>query len=239
MKAASSLLLCVLCVVSAACYEGLQRPLGVAEMQVPEPSRTPSDWRREAVVGERNRESLALYGRARNLDLAGRCPEAQEAYRDYASLVRPYDEGSADMAIAYARLCWSHAKIDPRIDQAADALSAHDYAKVLAITGGAAEGLDAAWLDLDRASAFVALRRTDDAVAAYRRAAVRFAQAADPPGRFQALWGEAHALDEAGRCSEATRAYEQYARFVRPSDPSAADRALAYAGACRPLVELR
>lgn len=212
--------------------------MGATEMQVPEPSHVPAELRNEAELQERDRKARALYGRARTLEMAGRCPEARRAYWEYAALVRTSDPAGAEMALRYAGLCRAHAQVDPRNTAAVDALFAHDYAKVLALTERPAEPQTAAWLDLDRASAFVALQRTDEAVFTYRRAAQRFAEVGDAAGRDQALWGAAHALDVAGRCSEAKRAYDEYARFVRPIDPFAAQMAATYAGRCRPVVRL-
>jgi tetratricopeptide (TPR) repeat protein len=231
----------LLCGIPVACgYEGLQRPKGVAEMQVPLPPGTPPEAPQQAAAADHaHRESLALYARARRLDAEGKCSEAEEVYGQYAASVRRFDPASATMAIAYASLCRPHAFVDPRTTEADSALMAHDYTRVLAITEAPAAQPAAAWLDLDRAAASVALGRTDEAVEVYRRADRFFTAVADGSGRSQALWGQAHALDQAGRCDEAKQAYAEYARFVRPADPRAADMALTYSADCRTVVLMR
>lgn len=128
--------------------------------------------------------------------------------------------------------------VDPRTSEAADALGAHDYAKVLELTESPSKAPTGAWLDYDRGSALVGLGRTDEAVESFKRAEVRFEQAGDDGGRAAALWGRARAYDEVGRCSEARAAYGEYEAFVRPSDSRAAEMAAAYAGMCRPVVVL-
>ena len=49
--------------------------------------------------------SLTIYGRAHALDNAGRCEEAGQAYREYASLVAAHDPVSSTMALSYAAAC--------------------------------------------------------------------------------------------------------------------------------------
>jgi len=128
--------------------------------------------------------------------------------------------------------------IDPRTSQAVEALVARDYTRVLALSEPASSAPAAAWLDYDRGAALVGLARTDDAVEAFLRAELRFGDAGDTLGRSVAIWGRARALGEVGRCADARHAFEQYAAFVRATDPRAAEMAAAYAGACRPLVSL-
>jgi hypothetical protein len=93
-----------------------------------------------------------------------------------------------------------------------------------------------ACLDYDRAAALAAVGRTDEAVEVFKRAGLRFKEAGDDAGRSAAMWGRAHALDEAGRCSDARRAHQEFEAFARLTDPRAAEMAAAYSGTCRPLV---
>jgi len=219
-----------------------QPTTGVTSLQGSE-ERRPVEERANAgaPVDERDlhARSLVLYGRARVFDLAGRCGEARDAYQRYAALVRSSDPESADMALAYGLQCWERAITDPRTTQAAEALIAGDYAKVLASTESESSVPAKAWLDHDRASALAALGRTDEAVEAFKRAEVRFRSASNDSGRAVAIWGRANALAEAGRCGDARAVYEDYAAFVRVKDPRDAEMAAAYSGKCRPRVTLR
>jgi tetratricopeptide (TPR) repeat protein len=116
--------------------------------------------------------------------------------------------------------------------KAAEALMRKDYDTVLALTATTGDAPVDAWLDCDRGAALVALNRTDEAVAAYRRAEVRFDRNRDADGARKALWGEARAFAEVGRCDEARSAYGRYetaSRNVRPGD---AQLAASYAGLC-------
>ncbi len=127
---------------------------------------------------------------------------------------------------------------EPRTTEAADALGAQDYAKVLALTETPSTARTGPWLDYDRGSALTGLGRTDQAAEAFKRAELRFGQVGDEAGRKAAIWGRAHAFDEAGRCGEARAVYQEFATFVRLSDPRAAEMAAAYSGSCRPVVVL-
>jgi len=63
----------------------------------------------EAHFGDDSRgHALAVYGRARALDNAGRCEEAKAAYRDYATFVRATSPEDAAMATSNARACGAH-----------------------------------------------------------------------------------------------------------------------------------
>jgi tetratricopeptide (TPR) repeat protein len=107
-----------------------------------------------------------------------------------------------------------------------------DYSTVLALTATTGDEPADAWLDCDRGAALVALNRTDEALAAYRRAEVRFDRNRDSDGARKAMWGEARAFAEVGRCGEARssfRRYEAASRNVRPVD---AQLAASYAGLC-------
>jgi tetratricopeptide (TPR) repeat protein len=86
------------------------------------------------------------------------------------------------------------------------------------------------WGYYNRGDALRGLRRTDEAVAAFRDAEQRFT--ADAWGKSVAIWGQANALAEEGRCDEAAPIYERYARFVERLDASAAALARQYAKSC-------
>jgi tetratricopeptide (TPR) repeat protein len=121
-----------------------------------------------------------------------------------------------------------------------DALAAHDYARALAVADRALGSPSASpWLDYDRAEALAGLGRTDEAIDAFRKAEQRFrAAGGDRAGVSTAKWGRARALAEAGRCSQARGAYDEYAAFVGEFDPPAANLAGARARQCRSVVRL-
>jgi hypothetical protein len=77
------------------------------------------------------------------------------------------------------------------------------------------------------------LRRTDEALAAFELAEQRFEEAGEGArGRPLAEWGKGRALSEAGRCDEALRTFDRYARLVRDRDPQSAALALEVAQGC-------
>lgn len=128
---------------------------------------------------------------------------------------------------------------DPRGTLAANALAVQDYAKVLELTQDIGRAPNAAWLDYDRASALVGLRRTDEAVDVFTTAEQRFRALGDDEGLAAAIWGRARAFAEVGRCIEARRAFEDYATLVRQTDPGSARLAASLAADCRTPVILR
>lgn len=87
------------------------------------------------------------------------------------------------------------------------------------------------WPYYNRAVALRHLNRPDDAVAAFRDAEARFGER-EQWGKSIAIYGRARVLDDANRCVEARDAYGQYAKFVAPSNPKAANQAIDYANAC-------
>lgn len=177
-------------------------------------------------------KAAAIFGRARALDAAGRCEAAHIAYDKYAALVAPTNSEAARIASEDARECYPHAKPDPVLSKAASALIAGDYTTVLGLTEmPATDEKGRPWLDYDRGSALAGLGKTDDAVAAFRRAETEFGGSR----RWEqsiAIWGAANALDNAGRCSEAKKEYARYAALMRPHDTAAADMAERFADAC-------
>lgn len=183
----------------------------------------------------REEKSIAIYGRARALDGAGRCAEARAAYLEYAAFVRTEDPASADVAMSYSRACRQHVPANPEMTEIAGALMHGDYARVLELADNVRVSDETlAWLEYERGSAFVGLGRTDDALIAFRRSEREFANVSPTNswGRSLPLWGAARALSDAGRCEEAKRAYEEYAAVVRPFDPDGARAALASVGGC-------
>jgi tetratricopeptide (TPR) repeat protein len=155
--------------------------------------------------------SVAIWGQANAYYQLARCHDATPIYERYAAFVE-------------------------RIDPAAAAL-AREFAKKQCappVPGPFAE-LDPAWEHTHHGDALVASRRFDEAVAAYREAEQRL-PATDTWARSIAIWGQANALKEAGRCTEAAPIYERYARFVEQRDPQAAAMARQYAKkTCLPL----
>jgi tetratricopeptide (TPR) repeat protein len=179
-------------------------------------------------------KSMCLYGRARVFDDAGRCAEAQAAYRAYADFVRAFDSASAGMALAYAAQCHERPARGADLTAAVSALLAGRPAEALEISDRAAAlGTSTFWIDYDRAFALADLGRTDDAVQAFRAAQAGAAPGGRPWEPSLAIYGRARALDNAHRCAEARQAYAEYAAFVRDTSPADADMAARYALDCR------
>jgi Flp pilus assembly protein TadD len=87
------------------------------------------------------------------------------------------------------------------------------------------------WAHYDRGAALSQMRKTDDAVQAFRQAEERFSSR-NRWGHSIAIYGRAHALDQARRCNEARSAYLENADFVQSYDQRSADMARRYAAAC-------
>jgi len=87
------------------------------------------------------------------------------------------------------------------------------------------------WGYYDKADAMVREGRTDDGVAAFREAERRW-PIEDTWGKSVAIWGQADALNKAGRCGDAAPIYERYAEFVEKADADAASMARSYAKHC-------
>ena len=94
------------------------------------------------------------------------------------------------------------------------------------------------WATYDRADALGSLRRPDDAVGMFKQAEQRYAPA-ETWGKSIAIWGEANALSQVGRCEEAAPIFERYATFVESVDRAAAELARQYAKHCVPRLALR
>jgi tetratricopeptide (TPR) repeat protein len=55
--------------------------------------------------GDPHGRAISIYGRARALDLAGRCVDAKTAYQEFAQLVRDTEPRDADRALEFAARC--------------------------------------------------------------------------------------------------------------------------------------
>lgn len=142
---------------------------------------------------------------------------------------------------ARAQLQAPHQAVDPGsprsrdlTSQAGEALVHNDPAQALKMADQAiAADAENPWAHYDRAAALADLGRVDDAVAEFKVAQRSFSDA-DAWGRSIAIYGRANTLAQAGRCSEAQPAFEEYAVFVERSDPKGAEMARGYAKNCRP-----
>jgi tetratricopeptide (TPR) repeat protein len=184
-------------------------------------------------------KSIAIYGRARALDDVGRCAEARAAYAQYAAFVRSFDPPAAEMAEAYAKECREAETSlgDTTTSNVTSMIIGRDYKGALAAAAEAERSKEprSPWLDYDRAVALARLGRTDEALLAFRKVEQQLAETPTSNswwGRSIAIYGRARALTDAGRCREAKRAYEDYAAFVRATNPQDADMALAIAKNC-------
>lgn len=183
-------------------------------------------------------KSIAIYGSARALDDAGRCVEAKAAYAEFAAFVQGSDPRGAEMARTYAAACQParSVDVDPVSSSVGEAVVARDYARALSLAETAPASQEPRpWLEYNRAVAFAELGKTDDAVQAFNAAERQF-KASEPQapasarGRVVAIYGRARALDTAGRCAEAKRAYAEYAALVHDREDAAA--ASRIAGQC-------
>jgi tetratricopeptide (TPR) repeat protein len=106
--------------------------------------------------------------------------------------------------------------------QSAEAEIAGDNAKALSLADEAikADAKDP-WGYYNRGDALRSLHRTEDAVAAFRDAEAHF-PASESWGKSVAIWGQANAFSQEGRCPEAAPIYERYAVFVEQVDSGAA-----------------
>lgn len=184
-----------------------------------------------AIVGGSvtHEQALAVYGRARELELAGRCNEAKSAYETYAELVRASDPESARLAIEYSRLCAPHAEVDATLSNAFGMILANDPVRALAMLD--AEPRESPWRDYARGVALADLGRTNAAAQAFDAAARGFGPS-EAHGRSIAIYGKARAYHDVRRCVQAVAAYEEYAALVRTARPQDAALALRYARDC-------
>ena len=87
------------------------------------------------------------------------------------------------------------------------------------------------WGYHQRGSSLNGLGRVDEAVAAFREAERRFPES-DPWGKSVAIWGQANALAQVGRCDEAAPLYERFSTFVERFDDTAAAQGRKFAKQC-------
>jgi tetratricopeptide (TPR) repeat protein len=200
----------------------------------------------EAHFSEADRwgKSISIYGRARALADAGRCGEARATYADFASFVRDTAPQAADMALRYGKECQEARTIsDQRAADVAVAVVARDYTRALQLADSGVAGHPREadpWLDYNRAVALVETGRFDDAVTAFTIAEREFGGANENRwGRAISIYGRARALEAGLRCTEAKRAYEEFASLVRNDDPSSATTALDVARRCKRPVTAR
>jgi tetratricopeptide (TPR) repeat protein len=182
-------------------------------------------------------KSISIYGRARALNDGGRCEEAKVAYSEFASLVRPSDPVGAEMALVYADACRPRQTPPPIGDLAmtkmVTAVVDGRGADALSLAGAVgAPARESGWFDYNRAVALAGLGRTEEALNEYRTAERAF-ERSDPFARALAVYGRARALDNAGRCSEAARAYKEYAELVGRTQPRDAEMARTFASTCK------
>ena len=88
------------------------------------------------------------------------------------------------------------------------------------------------WAYYDKAMALAQVGQLDRSLRAFAEAEQRYS-ATDRWGKSVAIYGRAHALDEAGRCNEAKKVFTDYASLIRQQDPKSADMAMKYATECR------
>jgi tetratricopeptide (TPR) repeat protein len=134
-----------------------------------------------------------------------------------------------------APLTWGSAPPEPSgklTTEAARKLMAGKPEEALALAQQALAATPrSSWAQYQKASALAALRRWDEAVAAYDAALKSFG-GSDDWGRSVALWGRSEALREAGRCDEAKTSFNEYVALVASRDKKAAEQANQQAGAC-------
>jgi len=123
-------------------------------------------------------------------------------------------------------------KADELATQSAEAELAGDHDKALRLADDAIKADPKnPWAYYDRGDALGALRRTDEAVVAFHDSERRYSEA-EVWGKSIAIWGQANALGQAGRCEEASPVFERYAVLVEAVDKGAAQLARQYAKHC-------
>ncbi|HVZ86702.1 MAG TPA: hypothetical protein VHG72_07025 [Polyangia bacterium] len=87
------------------------------------------------------------------------------------------------------------------------------------------------WARYAKGDALGSSQRPDDAASAYREAEQHFT-AGEMWGKSIAMWGEANAFFQVGRCQDSSPLYERYASFVEKVDPAAAALARKFEKSC-------
>jgi tetratricopeptide (TPR) repeat protein len=124
------------------------------------------------------------------------------------------------------------AEPSPSTTVAAEVIAGHYVAAVFAADNALAREPGNPWLHYNRATALGHLLRTDEAIAAFDRADALFNSEQNVWGRSISMYGKARAFDEANRCADASRAYQEYSAFVRIYDAASAEQAQKLASAC-------
>ncbi len=186
-------------------------------------------------------KSIAIWGQANALAEAARCAEASPIYARYAAFVSAYDPAAADMARVFEKKqCAPPTATSAALsalETGIDLEGSKNYQGALEFSARViqAEPTRGRGYYL-RADALLALKRYDEAVQAYRDAEQR-SDAGDRQSKAVAIWGQANALKEAGRCDEASPIYKRYAAFVQSYDGEAAQMGLTYSQkTCVPIV---
>jgi tetratricopeptide (TPR) repeat protein len=89
------------------------------------------------------------------------------------------------------------------------------------------------WGRYAKGSALGSLQRTDDAAASFREAEQHFSNV-EIWGKSIAIWGQANAFLQVGRCQEASSLYDRYATFVEKVDQEAAALGRRFEKSCVP-----
>jgi len=184
--------------------------------------------------------SLAIWGQANALDQVGRCKDAAAAYERYAAFAERRDPAGAQLARAQAKQCVPPvpARYSSLDNQAASFEAVGNPKRSLELADQAIHtDQNDGWAQYLRGDALVSLRRFDEALASFKQAE-RTLPRDYVWERSVTIWGEANALREAGRCTEASPIYERYAAFVAGQDPKGAALGHEYAKRrCVPLVK--
>jgi hypothetical protein len=137
-----------------------------------------------------------------------------------------------DRGVDLAKRGQDHAVDDPALRAVVKDVSFHFDAEAVEVADYAlASGSTNPWMDYYRAVALADLHRTNDAVEGFKKAELQFDHGVRE--RSISIYGRARALNDAYRCKEAAGAYQDYADFVRPTDPRSADMALRIAADCK------
>jgi tetratricopeptide (TPR) repeat protein len=188
-------------------------------------------------------KSVAIWGAAHAFEEASRCADAAPLYQRDAALTAPLDASAAALAREHAeRQCAPPAPpaLTPQEVTSADDQITGKYTQALQLADDAIrENPEDGWAHYMRADALTSLRRFDAAVASFQTAQRLFPES-KPYETSIAIWGEANALKEAGRCKQASPVYRRYAAFMAQRDPNAAALAREYAKKqCVPIITTR
>jgi tetratricopeptide (TPR) repeat protein len=142
---------------------------------------------------------------------------------------------SRTAAVSVVFLCACHAGREPYNSPNNSIENANSIGTTTLTSAEATDG----WSRYERAVELSHQDRTDVALDTYREAESIFRKSNDRHGIGVAIYGEAHVLDEAGRCDEARAEYQRYASYIRFEDPNASALAIGYGHACQPIQDAR